>query len=813
MTRLRTYGMFCLFALLLAVYTMTNAGYTHVVDEDSLYSVTESLALRGRADTNVIAWTQGVNSPGEVLGAFGPEGDVYSKKGPAPAFLAAPWYLALRAAGLLGFNVGMVQGVLLWNGFITALTAALLWAVALRLGYSDRTGAALGLLFGLTTIAWPYANQFFGEPLSALSLLLCFYGILAWRSSGRPQWMLLAGLGGGLAVATVTAHAVLVGVLAAYAAAAWWAEPAKTAPANETDETGAKNGRRRDTAALLPAALYFLAPLAVAGGLLLAYNAARFGSPFDTGYHFDSGEGFTTPLWRGVWGLLFSPYRSVFLHTPLFIASLVAAPAFWRRHRGESYAIAALSAALLLLYSLWWMWWGGYAWGPRFLVPLTPFWTLLLAPLVTRVVEAGAGSPRAWLRRIGPAGGALAGLAALSFLVQLSAVTVNFANWETELRGYFPTNWDNPLEFGPPAQSLADLFYSPVFGQWRLIFSDLAANSDLAWLWPDGNIQWLVLLVGGAGILTLGLAFFHWWWAQGDPARPLPGQTARLLLPLLPLLIISVWTGEVSRHPKYGSPDVGFRPALVDLCREAEAGDAVVTVAPYSYHISQNWMPTLCDRPLPVVGYAADSAEHEEAQSMLARLNAGKERIWLVTSGLPVSDPENSVERWLARNAYKADDRWYEDYRLVRYATARPLADRELLPLGIPLTDNAGTQVTMAGVRLPGTMRPGQAAPVDVYYRIDFRETPTLRWFVQLLSPDGFPVALVDVGFEDEYIGFEALPLGDTLIDHFGLQLPPNVAPGRYQLIAGLYNPNDEGRRLINPAGGDFVELGFITIE
>ncbi len=809
MTRLRTYGMFCLFALLLAVYTMTNAGYTHVVDEDSLYSVTESLALRGRADTNVIAWTQWVNSPGEVLGAFGPEGDVYSKKGPAPAFLAAPWYLMLRTAGLLGFNLGVLQGALLWNGVVTALTAALLWAAALRLGYNDRTGAALGLLFGLSTIAWPFANQFFGEPLSALSLLACFYGALSWRRTNRPLWMLVAGLGGALAVATVTAHAVLVALLAAYAFAAWWAD-ARTGNGADRENSGG----RRNIVALLPALLYLMAPIAVAGGLLLAYNAARFGSPFDTGYHFDSGEGFTTPLWRGLWGLLFSPYRSVFLHTPLFIASLIATPAFWRRHRWESYAIAALSTALLLLYSLWWMWWGGYAWGPRFLVPLTPFWTLLLAPLVACTLDAlSGGDLRGRLRRIGPTGGALVGLAALSFLVQLSAVAVNFANWETELRGHFPTNWDNPLEFGPPAQSLADLFYSPVFGQWRLIFADFAANSDLAWLWPDGNIQWLVLLIGGAGILTLALAFAHWWWVQGDPARPLPGRIARLLLPLLPLLVISVWTGEVSRHPKYGSPDAGYRPALADLCREAETGDAVVTVAPYSYHISQNWLPILCDRPMPVVGYAVNSAEQEEGQSVLERLNSSKERIWLVTSGLPVSDPENSVERWLARNSYKADDRWYEDYRLVRYATARPLADRELLPIGVPLTDNAGTQVTMAGVRLPGTIRPGQAAPVDVYYRIDFRETPTLRWFVQLLSPDGFPIALVDVGFEDEYVSFDALPLGDTLIDHFGLQLPSNIAPGSYQLIAGLYNPNDEGARLISPAGADFVELGFITVE
>jgi hypothetical protein len=66
-----------------------------------------------------------------------------------------------------------------------------------------------------------------------------------------------------------------------------------------------------------------------------------------TGYHFESGEGFTTPIWQGLWGLLFSPYRSVFLHTPLFVASVLAFVPFYRRHRSEALAIAALSLALV----------------------------------------------------------------------------------------------------------------------------------------------------------------------------------------------------------------------------------------------------------------------------------------------------------------------------------------------------------------------------------------------------------------------------------------------------------------------------------
>ncbi|MGL4651819.1 MAG: phospholipid carrier-dependent glycosyltransferase, partial [Caldilineaceae bacterium] len=298
----RAWGMLITAALLFCIYLLSNSGRLHIVDEASLFAVTESLALRGQVDTNAIAWTQWVNSPGEVLGAFGPNGEVYSKKGPAPAFLAVPWFLALRAVAALDVQLGMLQGTMLWNGLVTALTAVLLWLTAIRLGYRERTGMALALLFGLATIAWPYARLFFGEPLSAFALLLCFSGILHWRKSGQWPWMLAAGAGAGLAVATVTAHAVLVGILGIYALVALWQ-------------------RRSDGwRSLLLAAGCFALPLLLAGGLLLGYNAVRFGNPFDTGYHFDSGEGFTTPIWEGFWGLIFSPYRSVFLHTPLLIA-------------------------------------------------------------------------------------------------------------------------------------------------------------------------------------------------------------------------------------------------------------------------------------------------------------------------------------------------------------------------------------------------------------------------------------------------------------------------------------------------------------
>jgi len=790
MKRVRGYGLLLLMALLTIIYVLSSSGKFHIVDEVSMFAVTESVALRGDMDTNAIAWTQWTNSAGEVLGAFGEDGQVYSKKGPAPSFLAAPWYWTLNAIGRANIELGQLQGTLLFNAFITAWTAALLWLTALRLGYGDRTGLALALLFGLATIAWPYAKQFFGEPLSALSLLLCFYGILAWRQNGRWLWLFLAGIGAATAVATVTAHALLVAVLGIWWLADWFVR-----------------GRPAGLSRLLFGLGAFLAPLVVAGLLLMAYNFARFGNPLDTGYHFDSGEGFSNPILGGLWGLLFSPYRSVFLHTPLFLVSLAGFVPFFRRHRSEGAVILALSAVLVLLYSAWWMWWGGFAWGPRFLVPLTPFWVLLLAPLLERPAQAGAPAVRLKTRWF------VYAVAVVSFAVQVAAVSINFVNYEIALRDLYPTDWSNPLAFGPPAQTLGAFFDSPVFGQFKLMRDGFVVNTDLAWLWADGTVLWLLLAVGVAALITLvGLMVVWWVYTEDDPADFRVSWPMVALVALLPLLVIGAWVGETSHDPHYGAPDAGYRAILRDLCAVATSADAIVNVAPNAYQIPMNWMPAACAEPLPIYGYAIDSLRHPEADQVLRQVGMDNDRIFFITFGIQASDPENTAEQWLAANAYKATDDWYNEYRLVQYATPVRLTSATEQPIQKALLGRRAEQVTIVTARSPSVAPAGKPIPIEILYRLEAPTDQNLRWFVQLLSDQNIPLAQLDTGPDDNYSVFSALPAQQNLIERAGLLVPANTPPGEYRLIAGLYNPDDGGARLITIDGPDWLELGTVRV-
>ncbi len=749
-----------LFLFLITLYFLSSSGGFHIIDEVSLFAVTESVAKRGAFDTNVIAWTQWVNSPGEVLGAFGPQGDVYSKKGPAPALLAVPLYLlAWSVPGL-----GLIQATLLYNALVTAITALLLMQWARALGYERRVALAVALSFGVGTLAWPYATHYFGEPTSALCLVGAGYALTRWRARRQIRYALAAGIALGGMVATVIAHAILLPIFIAYAV---W--------------EGKRRWRRPDRWTTIA----FTAPLVAVGLGLLAYNWARFGDPFSTGYHFESGEGWTTPVWQGLWGLLLSPYRGLFWYTPLSIGAVLAWPTFWRRHRAEAGLILRVTVVLVVLYSMWWMWWGGFAWGPRFLVPLSPFLALVLAPWWERFL---AGRMTAWGRVL------FGGLVGLSVLVQVLAVSANYAQYEVELRDIYPTDWMDPLRYGPPA--LYNPLHSPILGQIRLLWRDPRGASDVFWLRQDAFV-WAVPL---GGVVVLALAGAVLWRAGRGRAM---GRTLMAGM----VLAFLVWGGyalaEASRDPRFGRPGEGYRAVLDAIEAQAGPEDVIVTVAPYHYHVPMDHYRGR----LPIYGYAQENPVHAETARVLTRLLSRPRTVWFVTGGLPPADPSNGIERWLAERAYKASDTWFGDFRLVRYLT--PVA---------PMTPTSvedvrfGDQLALAGAAVgPTTVIPGDGVRIALGWVALQPLSVDYVVFGQLLDAAGQLRAQQDSPPVGGYRPTSGWTPGEPIEDHLGIPLPSDLPPGEYTLIVGVYDPAT-GQRLPVSSGGDFVTLGRVTV-
>ncbi|HEY3110627.1 MAG TPA: hypothetical protein VGL23_17845, partial [Chloroflexota bacterium] len=438
-------------ALLLALYLATYAGGPHAVDEIAELGVAASLLERGAFDVDALYWTiPAAGSRADAQVAVGPSGDVWSKKGLAPSLLMLPWrYLSERAP-----VPDMTFAALLAMVPVTAATGALLAALARSLGLSASGAAAAGLLFGLATPAWPYSRLGFGEPAIALTLVAA---ALAGRRP-TPTGALVAGLCAALGAWSKPSAFALALPIGLYALAA------------------ASRGRLSRAAAFA---------LGLAAGLLPLgwYNLARFGSPLATGYALGAGEDFSGSLSLGLAGLLLSPYRGLVWFAPICLAALALAPLAARRAPPEVALAVASFATTLLTYAAWWTWWGGYAWGPRFLLP-----GLALLPLTI---------PLAWPALDRPARAAVGGLIALSTLVQLPGALVDFNPFERALRARWPGfPLEGPLFRADSAQVVAHLLRLRREG---------AAALDLAWI-QAGRPDWPLAIALAAALAAAALA-------------------------------------------------------------------------------------------------------------------------------------------------------------------------------------------------------------------------------------------------------------------------------------------------------------------
>lgn len=312
------------------------------------------------------------------------DGYVFSRYGLGQPFAAAPLY-ALGRYGLgrvlpLGDNayyVGRFVALLL-PAFATALAAGLLCVWAARLYGSQRMGAALALLFGFGTLAWPYSRVFFSEALFTACLVLAALALY----TRRP---LLGGLAFGYAVLTRVGGVVLLPAFVLYL----WLQHVDDGR-RTTDDSSANVFPRRSlrlrsgqASSIGCSTLWFFAGMLPFAALILFHNWVRFRGLGEQGY---GNEGFTGDVLVGLYGLLLSPGKSVFLYVPLFLALPFALVPFARRFGREAALVGALTLIQLGQSALWWIWWAGWGWGPRFLVPLMPFWVLMLGILLQRPI-------------------------------------------------------------------------------------------------------------------------------------------------------------------------------------------------------------------------------------------------------------------------------------------------------------------------------------------------------------------------------------------------------------------------------------------
>ncbi len=391
----------------------------------------------------------------------GPDGRFYSKNTAGEAVLALPLVvtgdLAAHAAGFRGERSELAARFVasFFNAVVAAVLLAALYLVLRGMRVGARAAFAAAVLLGFTTPLWIYAKSFMAEPLEALGLLLALAG--AARAGAAPAAAeartgeRVAALGAFVAVSSKLG--VLPLVLACFT----------------TIGFGRPGGR---PAGRSP----WLVPLAGLAAALLGhalYDYLRFGSALETGYGAQaSASAFTTPLWVGIYGLLFSSGKGVAWFAPaVWLAPAgIAAMVRSRQHseaarRGDDvrragWAIVLAWAIGLLVYGRFQHWGGDGSWGPRYLVPLLP-----LACLAVGFALEGASRAR---RRLAWA------LGAVGLFVTLGGVGIYFGAQMREAGDYpYTLALDDPHFM---EASHWNPRFTPICGHWQMLTRNLVEH-------------------------------------------------------------------------------------------------------------------------------------------------------------------------------------------------------------------------------------------------------------------------------------------------------------------------------------------------
>lgn len=283
--------------------------------------------------------------------APGPNDRVCSVFPPGMGFLALPFFAPAIVTGAQATDRALLIRVgHLAAAFYETLAALLLWAVLRRIA-SERASLMLVLLYFLGTSVRTIAAQALWQHAGVhLAVAVALWILIRERPLSRAAAFvsgLALGLGG---VVRQTTALVAIG----------------------------QSPRRMAWSAIATV----FAGVAVGVIPLLAYNAVAFGSALEQGYGIKPFGGDTL---RGLFGLLFSPSRGLFVYEPWAVLALAGFVIARFANTTAGFISARVSAliypwlALLALYAMYEEWWGGRVFGPRFLDDAAPLLIVGLA--------------------------------------------------------------------------------------------------------------------------------------------------------------------------------------------------------------------------------------------------------------------------------------------------------------------------------------------------------------------------------------------------------------------------------------------------
>ena len=206
--------------------------------------------------------------------------------------------------------------------------------------------------------------------------------------------------------------------------------------------------------------------------------------------------------------------------------------------------------------------------------------------------------------------------------------------------------------------------------------------------------------------------------------------------------------------------------------------------------------------------YSLPSARHDDERTRAEVMDiiAAHPRLHVILYGAHEQDPNHIVENTLNGGAVEVRDQWVGDIRYLQYVRRAQFDEATAANLAF------GDEITLESYALEAAaLRPGDVLQAQFVWTARQPIRARYKVFLQLLDESGALAAQRDSQPNGGAAPTTGWTPGQRVIDHHALPIPPDLRPGQYRLIAGLYDAYDPLARL-PVAGGNYVDLGEISV-
>jgi hypothetical protein len=473
---------FLVFSFFLIVNLASNGGHFDQWDGVETFLVTESMVLKHSAklhpdvpsiekllfNIRYTVWANKELQTGKTYNYSTMQLEpVYTLRSLFLSAVAVPFYYAATI-----FSISPISLVaILVNSLIISLTSLLIFCFSLEIYDSKKIAFILSLIFGLCSFVWPYITSLWPQPLQALCIIASAFFIymslhhhfsfICQYSRPKNKGIYFAGLGGLFLGLSVFAHPTSAIVIPGFIVYSIFSM---------------KSNRK---------SLYsFLILLGIILFFVGFVNYWRFGSFTEFGYGY-YGSLSAHAGWEGLIGLLVSPGFGLIFYFPIAILLPLALKHMYRKDKGLFFL-----ATYIIFVNWFWVgtlsygegsrdWSGATAWGPRYLIPVLPFITIVFGSLLLQLKKKLALKKMIFLKL------SIIILCIAGFYVNLLGILVWYMYGYTygwRIEGLWKSvNYMNIMTWNP--------YYSPIVLHTKALISDYLSHLQpeqyryTSWYW------------------------------------------------------------------------------------------------------------------------------------------------------------------------------------------------------------------------------------------------------------------------------------------------------------------------------------------